>query len=87
MTTHPRRSTWRSVLPEPQPDEIRRCREAARMTQAQAAAVAGLAGWRQWAAWESGERRPPSQAWELWLLKTRMHPTHELLPRRGQPHP
>lgn len=53
------------------------------MTQAQAAAVAGLAGWRQWAAWESGERRPPSQAWELWLLRTRMHPEYELLPRRG----
>lgn len=83
MTTHPRRSTWRSALPEPQPDEIRRCREAAGMTQAQAAATAGLAGWRQWSAWESGERRPPSQAWELWLLRMRMHPTHELLPRRG----
>lgn len=53
------------------------------MTQAQAAATAGLAGWRQWSAWESGERRPPSQAWELWLLRTRMHPHYELLPRRG----
>lgn len=53
------------------------------MTQEQAAAAAGLAGWRAWAKWESGETRPPSQAWELWLLRVRMHPTHELLVRRG----
>lgn len=48
-----------------------------------AAAHAGLAGWRQWAAWESGERRPPAATWELWLLRMRMHPEFELLPRRG----
>ena len=53
------------------------------MTQAQAAAAAGLAGWRQWAAWEAGTRRPAAQAWELWLLRVRMHPYYELLPRRG----
>ena len=83
MTTHPRRSTWRSSLPRPTPEEVRRLREAAKLTQEQAAQLAGLAGWRAWAKWESGEARPPSQAWELWLLRTRMHPTHELLPRRG----
>lgn len=86
MTTHPHRSTWRSALPEPTPAEIRRCREAAGLTQAAAAAHAGLAGWRQWAAWESGERRPPAATWELWLLRMRMHPDFELLPRRGYSH-
>lgn len=83
MTTHPHRSTWRSALPAPTPDEIKHCREAAGLTQAAAAEAAGLSGWRQWAAWESGERRPPAQTWELWLLRMRMHPDYELLPRRA----
>lgn len=81
MTAHPNRSTWRSALPVPSPDEIRAAREAAGMTQAEAAALAGLSGWRQWSAWESGERRPAAQAWELWLLRVKRHPTHELRQR------
>jgi DNA-binding transcriptional regulator YiaG len=83
VTTHPRRSTWRSALPRPTPEEVRRLREAAGMTLEAAATEAGLSGWRAWHKWESGEARPPSQTWELWLLRVRMHPTHELLPRRG----
>lgn len=79
MTAHPNRSTWRSALPAPSPDEIRAAREAAGMTQAEAAVAAGLSGWRQWAAWESGERRPGAQAWELWLLRVERHPTHRLI--------
>lgn len=83
MTTHPHRSTWRSALPEPTPAEIRRCREAAGLTQAQAAAVAGLSSSVRWAEYEAGTRRPAAALWELWLLRMRMHPDFQLLPRRG----
>ena len=81
MTTHPNRSTWRSELPAPTPDEIRAAREAAGLTQPAAAKLAGLAGWRQWSAWESGERRPAAQAWELWLLRVDKHPAYRLTRR------
>jgi len=86
MTTHPNRSTWRSALPAPTPDEVRAAREAAGLTQSAAAELAGIAGWRQWSAWESGERRPAAQAWELWLLRVDRHPTHRLALRQGATH-
>ena len=84
MTAHPNRSTWRSSLPVPTPEEVRALRVAAGLTQADAAEVAGLAGWRQWAGWESGERRPSAQSWELLLLRLGRHPRYILLERRGR---
>lgn len=82
MTAHPNRSTWRSALPVPEPQDIRAVREEAGLTQFAAAHIAGLAGWRQWSAWESGERRPAAQAWELFLLRIGKHPTYLLVERK-----
>lgn len=55
------------------------------MTQEQAAEAAGLKGRWRWQEYEAGVRRPAAATWELWLLKTRMHPDYELIPRRQTP--
>ena len=54
----------------PLPAEIRRSREAAGLTQTQAAALLHC-GLRAWQKWESGERRMHPAMWELFQIKTR----------------
>ncbi len=76
MTTHPHRSTWRSNLPIPTPDEIRAA--IGNMTQAEAAELAN-ASRRSIEDWVAGIRRPDSARWELFLLRTHQHPTHRLV--------
>lgn len=83
MVNHPNRSTWRSILPVPTPDEIKESRLAAGLTQDAAARVAGLAGERIWSMWEAGDRRPACQTWELWLLRVNQHPHSVLVPKRA----
>lgn len=53
----------------PTPLEIRAAREAARLTQAQAAILvhATMRNWRQW---EAADRRMHPGLWELFRLKT-----------------
>ena len=81
MTAHPNRSTWRSEIPPPTPDEIRATREAAGLSQQAAAKLAGLSSQSRWAEYEAGVRRPAAQAWELWLLRVDKHPTLKLRDR------
>ena len=50
------------------PDEIRALREAAGLSQAQAAALVCRPQPR-WAEWESGVRNIQQDAWELFLIK------------------
>lgn len=85
MANHPNRSTWRCAIAPPSPQEVRASREAVGLTQAQAAEIAGLASSKRWQEYEAGERRPAAATWELWLLRTDRHPTHELRERSG-PH-
>lgn len=79
VPSHPNRSTWRSVLSEPSPADIRRARGD--LTQADAAAMAGLASPVRWTEYESGTRRPHWALWELFLLVTDQHPTRRLIDR------
>jgi DNA-binding transcriptional regulator YiaG len=67
MPTHPNRSGRRASR-NPRPDEIRRARERAGLTQTAAAALiyCTLRGWQDW---ESGARRMHPAFWELWRRK------------------
>lgn len=71
---HPNRSqTNRGVASNPKPAEIVRAREAAGLTQQEAAALL-YATWRTWQNWESNgpeNRRMPPAAWELFNAKVR----------------
>ncbi len=72
-----------SDLPRPTPDEVRRARLAAGLTQAQAAQVispgVGPAGYRTWQRYEApagsaGHRDIPPSTWAMFLLETEQHP-------------
>lgn len=54
----------------PKPDDIRAAREAAGLTQTEAARLihASLRGWQDW---ESGRRRMHPAMWELFCVKAR----------------
>jgi DNA-binding XRE family transcriptional regulator len=65
----------------PLPEGIRAIRLKAGLTQAQAADLAGLASRSRWVEYENGIRSPDSARWELFLLKTGLHPKLEIRPR------
>lgn len=78
MSSHPNRSTWRSALPVPTPNKIRRVIGA--RTQREIAEIAG-ASTRTVEDWLSGSRRPDCARWELLLLRLDKHPTYALTER------
>lgn len=65
---HPRRAKA-APAGTPTPDEMKQLREAAGLTQEQAAALIWY-GADQWAAWESGEKRMHPCAW--WAFQQRL---------------
>lgn len=68
MPNHPNRGRRVHTAASPKPENIRAAREAAGLTQAQAAKLihASLNGWFQW---ETGQRRMHPAFWELFLIK------------------
>lgn len=69
MPSHPNRSKRNpSAARNPKPEEIRKAREAAKLTQTEAAELihCTLRGWQDW---ESGARRMHPAFWELWRIK------------------
>ena len=58
------------VLKQPTPAEIREVREAAGLTQTEAAELVHLGDRVRWTEYESGERNIDLARWELFLLKT-----------------
>jgi putative transcriptional regulator len=54
----------------PTPAEIRKARDGAGLTQAEAAALINCS-LRAWIKWESGERAMHPAFWELFLIKLR----------------
>jgi len=73
MTNHPNRSRAApSAARNPSPEEIRIAREAAGLTQSQAANLVyvSLRNWQQWEATEGTNKRPMHPAfWELFRIK------------------
>ena len=57
-------------MPSPTPSEILAARQAAGLTQTQAAGLVGVK-LRAWQYWEAGERTMPASAWELFQIKTK----------------
>lgn len=72
MSNHPNRSAGHQAR-NPTPSEVRAAREAAGLTQTQAAALV-YASLRNWQQWEQGEganvRRMHPGLWELFRIKT-----------------
>lgn len=72
MTNHPNRSAGHPAR-NPSPAEVRAAREAAGLTQAQAAALVHATP-RNWQQWEQDEgnnvRRMHPALWELFRIKT-----------------
>lgn len=72
---HPNRRSALARLREPKPGEtpipqqIRERREAAQLTQSEAASLVHV-GLRAWQKWEGEERGMPPGAWELFCIKT-----------------
>jgi len=60
-----------AIMKAPTPAEIRARREAAGLTQAQAAELVHLGAQPRWAEYENGERNIDLARWELFLIKTR----------------
>ena len=79
---------WRYTRPidmttPPTPDDVLQARQAAGQTQEEAAAVVGLSGGIRWSEYERDERRMDPVRWQLYLLVTEQHPTHQLAKRRA----
>jgi len=60
------------------PADILSVRLHAGLTQDEAAALVGLGSRTRWAEYENGTRRPESSRWELFLLKSGLHPEFTL---------
>ena len=61
-------------IADPTPDMIRAARDAAGLSQTEAATQAGLANYQRWAEYESGVRPIDSIRWQWFLLQTGQHP-------------
>lgn len=71
VSNHPNRSKRQdNPAANPDPAEIRTAREAANLSQTEAAELiyCTMRGWQQW---ESGERRMHPAMWELWRIKVK----------------
>lgn len=84
MVNHPNRSKHRTpgakynaVRSNPKPEDVRAAREAAGLTQTQAAETI-YATLRSWQDWESGERRMHPGLFELFELKLAMPDAFEM---------
>lgn len=65
------------TLPQPTPENIRRARDGADLTQADAAELVHLGSAKRWSEYERGAQAIDVARWELFLIKTGQHPTIE----------
>jgi DNA-binding transcriptional regulator YiaG len=72
MSNHPNRGRSGSASENPTPEQVRAAREAARLTQTQAAALVHTTC-RTWQQWEAGDRRMHPTFWELFRIKIPRH--------------
>lgn len=60
-------------LPLPTPEDIRRARDGADLTQAEAAELVHLGSPVRWSEYERGAQSIDAARWELFLIKTGQH--------------
>lgn len=80
-------------LPQPEPEAIRSARKKAGLSQTEASQLvtdAGVKGYRTWQRYEApvdgaDHRAIPIGLWELFLLLTDQHPTHQMVSRAAEP--
>ena len=58
-------------MKSPTPDQIRRARKGAGLTQSQAGKLVGIKAQSRWAEYENGTYRMQPYRWELFLIKLR----------------
>ena len=91
--TNPLASPIISRLAQPSPDQVRQARKSAKLKQADAAQLVSAAQgqpYRTWQGYEvdvgkNGHRAIPLATWELFLLLTDQHPTHQMVIRSSAP--
>jgi len=69
LTNHPNRSRRSNSAANPTPDQIRKARADAGLTQTEAAELiyCTINGWQRW---EAGSRRMHPAFWELFLIRS-----------------
>lgn len=65
----------------PSPEDIAAVRQAAGLSQAQAAELVGLGDKSRWSEYERGSRVPDAARWAIFLLATGQHPQFQLSAR------
>ena len=63
------------MLKSPQPDQVKATRNALGFTQKESAEMVHCS-LRAWQLWEAGDRTMPAGAWELFVIKTGLHPLY-----------
>lgn len=63
------------MLKSPQPDQVKVTRKALGFTQKESAEMV-RSSLRAWQLWEAGDRTMPAGIWELFMVKTGLHPLY-----------
>ena len=63
------------MLKSPQPDQVKATRKALGFTQKESAEMVHCS-LRAWQLWEAGDRAMPAGLWELFVIKTGLHPLY-----------
>ena len=71
MTNHPNRSRGKTTASNPTPNQVKAAREAAALTQTEAAKLV-YSTCRAWQKWEGGDARMHPAIFELFRLKTQV---------------
>jgi putative transcriptional regulator len=63
------------MLKSPQPDQVKVARKTLGFTQKESANMVHCS-LRAWQLWEAGDRTMPAGLWELFVIKTGLHPLY-----------
>lgn len=63
----------------PSHDQVKAARHNSGLTQQKSAEAVHQADSSNWRSYESGKTKMHPAAWELYLLKTGQHPTHQMV--------
>jgi putative transcriptional regulator len=63
------------MLKSPQSDQVKVTRKALGFTQKESAEMVHCS-LRAWQLWEAGDRNMPAGIWELFVIKTELHPIY-----------